>query len=93
MVNLRSASAALLVGLFTFAVLPVASFGEEKDKQPQERRPELTPQLAPQIAVPNAIACFRANQALRCTPCEAGWHCSGTGDGSCQPPSDTSCNK
>jgi hypothetical protein len=80
--------------LHMLVVAPVVGLAEENDRQPQRpSRPEPIPQAVPQMAVPKAVACFRGGQVLRCTSCETNWHCSGTGDGSCQPPSDKSCDK
>jgi hypothetical protein len=81
--------AALLVGFISLA----AASAQQNDKPQAPNRPEFSPQKTLQQAKQNAVACFAGGQALRCTTCEPGWHCSGTGDGSCQPPSDTSCDK
>lgn len=91
--HFRKIIAVLLVGVASLTVAPAIGVAQQNERPREPSRPESTLPVRPQQAVPNAVACFRGGQVLRCITCAPGWHCSGTGDGSCQPPSDTSCNQ
>jgi hypothetical protein len=74
---------------------PTAGFAQQNDKAQEPNGVQATPEVNPQKAIPNAVACFRGGEVLKCTSCPSplGWHCGGDGDGSCHPPTDTDCQK